>query len=186
MKHFLVVALVTLLTACGSVPSKPCPTCPDCPGTTTTTCPDQEPCPEAPPCPECPEPPPPPPPPATYPDVDHDAKPYQIISVLADKDTLGLYVSDPNGEFGAAVFAMPELGQKDEYEEVMTLTEGENTYDIGATIGEVDPHGLLVSVLCRREFKSVCSATVVTNDKWITQLKINVPAIPKTFVWQKK
>ena len=195
MKKFLAFVLVGLITACGSFPGKPVPPqkpCPTCPG--QTPCPEPVPCPPGqpcPPCPECPSPPPPPPvppPPPSYPDVGHAASEFEITAILAAPKTMGLYVSDPNGNYGYAVFTMPELHQKDNYEEVLTLNgPQEKTYDVGAVEAKDDELGLVVAGLCDREYAPVCNAVITTNGPDVKHLAITMTQDPNAvFQWDAK
>lgn len=203
MKHYIYLAAIAMMAACNIAKPKPVPSptpvdtpCPPrvCP--VQTPCPDQTPCPNCPDCPvptPCPSPPVPP----TYPDISHPVGDFEVIAVLAQKDVLGLYISDPNGIYNASVFAMPELNQKIEFEEILTLDVSQNdsdtnlimspvTVDIGTTEGSVDKFGLVVSVLCDREFVSLCTATVVSNGNDLTTLEIDTNSPQQSFMWQKK
>lgn len=199
MKNILCAALFALAACSPTHKPNPSPTdpnvctpttCPDCPVApecpSPTVCPDCPDCPPPAPPPVCPEPPSPPAPP-TYEDVEHSVTDFEITAVLAAKDTLGFYVADPNGDFDASVFVMPELNQKAEYVDVLVLTDdaGKST-SIGVTEGRYDQSNLVAVVICDREFGPACTGKVITNGPNISKLKIYVNDSEHEFAWDKK
>lgn len=201
MKH-LALCLMMLHGGACDPDGKPCPQDPNCPAPVTcpdpTVCPVPVECPPAPPpCQDCPPPPvcpecpvcPEPPAPPVYEDQSHAASEFEITAILAAKNTLGLYVADPNGQLGYAVFPMPELRQNVDYEEILALgADGQEvTYDVGITDGKNGAFGLVVSSLCEREFAAICQATVTTNGPAMTKLTIQMNADPNVvFSWDAK
>ena len=196
MKKIVSAIILSLACACGAFPPhhKPVPPPAPCP-----TCPDQQPCPPLPPlppppppCPECPPPapcpqPPEPPPPPTYPDVDHAVTDFEMTTVLAKPGVLGLYVVDPTGEVTAGVFAMPELHQKSDADDVLTLDSGVEATPVAVatTEGNEDPQGLDTVQLCLNDYQAVCTATVTTNGRELKKLTVVVNEPKHTFVWEK-
>lgn len=119
----------------------------------------------------------------------HLASEFEITAILAAKSTLGLYVADPNGRLSYAVFPMPELRQKIDYEEVIVVKpdNSEAVYDIGITDGKTGSFGLVISALCDREFANTCMATVTTNGPSMIRLTVQMADDPNVILaWDAK